>query len=113
MTEGHRDYFTGEMINHLPVGRVISDSHPGRWFKVIGFPEITGEVRFECYANDDFRHASSGKLVPCKHAALHARRLERMKYLVWNDGRFWIADEHAPKIDPACLPDDVFAGLPS
>jgi hypothetical protein len=88
--EGHRDYLTGELINGLPQGRVVSESHPTRKFIVTCIPQITGEIKFECYATDDFVHATSGKLVPCKHSALHGRRLERMGYVVWNDGRFWL-----------------------
>jgi len=112
LEEGHRDYLTGEIINGLPQGRVVSDSVPGRVFHVTGHLLIAGEVRFECWAQDGFVHATSGKLVPCKHSALHARRLERMGYIEWHEGIWWIKEEHRPKtiVDQE---SDPFEGLPA
>jgi hypothetical protein len=97
------------MINRLPVGRIVSDTSDRR-YTVSTHPGVSGEARFECRADDpNFKHGSSGKAVPCKHAALYARRMERMGYLTWHGGLWWVNSEYLPKVS---VPDDPFEWLP-
>lgn len=108
--EGHRALLTGEKRNGMTVIKVVSDTNPGRWYNVTGTHDLTGKAVFECYANDpDFKHGN-GKAVPCKHAAVAARRLEREGFLKWNDGAWWVTDKVARHV--VVQPDDPFTGLP-
>lgn len=109
--EGHRALLTGDKLNGMSVIKVVSDTHPGRWYQVIGHLEPGGLARFECWANDpDFRHGS-GKHVPCKHAALAARRLEREGLLRWYDGAWWASEKLMEMLPPIPQPADPFSGL--
>lgn len=113
VTEGHRALLTGEKLNGMSVIKVVSDTTPDRWYQVIGTIDVIGMARFECWANDpDFKHGSR-KAVPCKHAALAARRLEREGLLKWHEGAWWASDRLMESIKSAPGPEDPFDQLPS
>lgn len=81
--EGHRAFVRpGGSI------RVKSDSQEGVSYEVTFHTTVTGAIHFHCTCPSGQNR--SHKLVPCKHAALAGRRLEREKIAVWNDGLFWV-----------------------
>lgn len=77
--EGHRAYVqSGGWV------KVISDTHHGKWFHVEFCAHIDGLISFNCrpegpnsYRDDHLAASASPGSVPCKHAALAARALER------------------------------------
>lgn len=84
--EKHRTFIARDDDGN-PVFRVVSDSRPGMHFHITAKADVlTGLVTFECYASDpEFKHASSGKPIPCKHAANAARRLANEGLAEWHD----------------------------
>ena len=74
--EGHRAY-------HTPTGAltVVSDSRPGVTWTVTFHAGTDGTVRFACTCPSG-RYRGHRHDVPCKHAALAGRRLERERLAV-------------------------------
>lgn len=100
--EGHRAFVQpGGSI------RVVSDSTPGLSYSVTFHTTVSTAIHFHCDCKSGQNRGH--KLVPCKHAALAGRRLEREKIAVWKDGLWWVhpdlkAAEEAkarPKAPPA------------
>lgn len=103
--EGHR-----ARLNEDGSISVKSDSDPNATYRVTFHP-VDLLIKFDCdcpsgtYREDLF--------VPCKHAALAARRLERRGLAHWVDG-YWLLTDKARDIlssnpEP---PVDPLAGLP-
>ncbi|HEX8863482.1 MAG TPA: hypothetical protein VGC06_31170 [Actinomycetes bacterium] len=79
----------GHNARVLPDGSVLvkSDSQPGSyrvWIRGVR----DGILRFGCTCRSGFHRASFP--VPCKHAALAGRRLEREGFARWHDGAWRI-----------------------
>lgn len=103
--------------------KVVSDTHHGKWYEVVFLGHIDGLILFVCRPHgpnayrDDHLYAASalpGRL-PCKHAALAARRLEREGLAVYDAHGRWQVTELALSLLPAPrrLPDDPLEGLPT
>ena len=80
---------SGHNARVLPDGSVLvkSDSQPGSyrvWIRGVR----DGILRFGCTCRSGFHRASFP--VPCKHAALAGRRLEREGFARWHDGAWQI-----------------------
>lgn len=98
--------------------RVSSDTHGdlGKHYRVEFTSSPGAPIRFTCTPigpmafRDDHLHAESGRpgMVPCMHAALAARRLEREGLAeldetgLWRDAREFVSRQ----------PEDPFEGLP-
>jgi hypothetical protein len=94
--------------------KVKSDTKPGKWYGVNATASPGGPVVFSCepfgdhaYEDDHLLLTGECGIVPCKHAAVAARRLERARLIeldpitgTWLDAR--------PMPAPTT---DVFAGL--
>src|SRR5688572_5534808 len=91
--EGHRAFAQeGGSI------RVVSDSRPGVSYGVTFHATASTVIHFhcDCPSGEHRPHLN----VPCKHAALAGRRLEREKIAVWKDGLWWVHPDllaQAPK----------------
>jgi hypothetical protein len=75
----------GHNARVLPDGSILvkSESHPGS-YRVSIRGMVDGVLRFGCTCRSgEYRSALP---VPCKHAALAARRLEREGLARWDDG---------------------------
>jgi hypothetical protein len=122
--EGHR-----ALLNEDGSIRVVSDTRPGKAYRV-EFTGIGGAARFTCRPegdhayHDDHRQitAECGAL-PCKHAAVAARRLERqglLRVAGMSDNPYaagsWILTDEAQAELSSPLDDgdsyDPFDGLP-
>ena len=83
----------GHNARVLPDGSILvkAESHPGSYrVSLRGIDQ--GVLRFGCTCRSgEYRTALP---VPCKHAALAARRLERAGLARWDDGR-WRLRDHA------------------
>ena len=81
----------GHNARVLPDGSILvkAESHPGSYrVSVRGIDQ--GVLRFGCTCRSgEYRTALP---VPCKHAALAARRLEREGLARWDDGRWRLRD---------------------
>ena len=94
---------------------VVSDSMPGKRYVVtFAAPYVGSAVAFACaptgasaYKDDHMHLVGSPGLVPCKHSAVAARRLEREGLIRFTDLGEWVATEKAAKPRPA--DDDPFA----
>jgi hypothetical protein len=83
----------GHNARVLPDGSILvkSESHPGS-YRVSIRGMVDGVLRFGCTCRSgEYRSALP---VPCKHAALAARRLEREGLARWDDGN-WRLRERA------------------
>jgi hypothetical protein len=83
----------GHNARVLPDGSILvkSESHPGS-YRVSIRGMVDGVLRFGCTCRSgEYRSALP---VPCKHAALAARRLEREGLARWDDGS-WRLRERA------------------
>jgi hypothetical protein len=83
----------GHNARVLPDGSILvkSESHPGS-YRVSIRGMVDGVLRFGCTCRSgEYRSALP---VPCKHAALAARRLEREGLTRWDDGN-WRLRERA------------------
>lgn len=94
--------------------KVKSDTKPGKWYGVNASALPGGPVAFSCepfgdhaYEDDHLHLEGELGIVPCKHAAVAARRLERARLVeldpitgTWLDAR--------PTLAPTT---DVFAGF--
>lgn len=99
---------------------VVSDTHHGKAYRVRTLPCRAGEtVTFLCEPegdacySDDHQTAQGTGVVPCKHAALLARRLEReglVRLAPWGQ---WIATAKAIAAPAVPIGYDPFDGLPS
>lgn len=87
--------------------RVVSESEPEKRRRVT-FEDVGGVIRFhcDCPAGEHRR-----ELVPCWHAALAARRLEREGMAEWRYGIFYTAEHLRPRL-PVMSPADPLEGLP-
>lgn len=98
--------------------KVTSDTHGdlGKWYHVEFLGTPGAPIRFSCipegpkaYQDDHKAGSARPGVVPCMHAALAARRLEREGLAVldevglWRDAREFVSRQ----------PDDPFEGLPS
>lgn len=104
--------------------KVTSDSFAGKWYEVIFVSHIDGLVTFTCRPHgraayqEDHLYASSGRpgQVPCMHAALAARRLEREGLAELDGHGRWVATEKAMELVRARLaaatPANLLDGLP-
>lgn len=74
--------------------RVVSESEPDKRRRVT-FEDVAGVIRFscDCPAGEHRR-----EMVPCWHAALAARRLEREGLAEWRDGLFYTPDHLRPRL---------------
>jgi hypothetical protein len=83
----------GHNARVLPDGSILvkAESHPGS-YRVAIRSIVDGVLRFGCTCRSgEYRNALP---VPCKHAALAARRLEREGLARWDDGS-WRLRERA------------------
>lgn len=105
--EGRRAFFV--TYNGKPAIKVVSDTSDRKYY-VTAYADARGVAIFECYSDDpNFKHASSGKPIPCKHAALAARRLEREGIVMWYDGLWWVKPEFLPSANNASIDLDQLA----
>jgi hypothetical protein len=115
--EGHKAFVQDD-------GSVLvkSDTHDAKRFRVTFAANMSGNlVTFTCrpegvgaFADDHFDVTGEPGALPCKHAALAARRLEREGLAAWVRG-VWVCTERAAALTEARLPaqpSDPFAGLP-
>jgi hypothetical protein len=82
---------SGHNARVLPDGTILvkSDSQPGSyrvWIRAVR----DGTVFFGCTCRSGTHRESLP--VPCKHAALAGRRLEREGLARWHDGAWWIRE---------------------
>jgi hypothetical protein len=113
--EGHRAFIHGDAI------RVVSDTTPGLAWLVTIPPTRPGEpLRFTCRpetpdlalnAHRDL-HGAPGAL-PCKHAGVAARRLERHGLAAFVAPWGWVAGDDAPQPVDTAADVDPFAGFPT
>lgn len=106
--------------------KVVSDTHGdiGKWFHVEFVTHIDGLISFSCrpegpkaYKDDHLAASAAPGTVPCKHAALAARRLEREGLARYDNHGRWVVDESLldwirAKIE-AMQPADPFEGFGS
>jgi hypothetical protein len=81
----------GHNARVLPDGSILvkAESHPGSYrVSIRGIAD--GVLRFGCTCRSGTYRTSLP--VPCKHAALAARRLEREGLARWDDGRWRLRD---------------------
>jgi hypothetical protein len=126
--EGHRANL--DRSGASPRIRVVSDTKPGKHYVVAATATTSGAgIVFECTPEgdhayeDDHLHVTSPEpgVVPCKHAAVAARRLERERFAVLaypyngdrRSGSRWVATVTAERlVEAARSTDDPFAGFP-
>lgn len=98
---------------------VTSDTHPGKKYRVEFHAHVVGDgIIFTCkpdhgpglYQDDHLFITGRPGVVPCKHAALAARRLEREGLAIFN-GSWWTVTEKGAPPSKTKVPDDPFAGL--
>lgn len=90
--EGHRAFVKpGGSI------KVVSESTPGLSYEVVFAARVTGVIEFGCTCPSGVNRPE--KFVPCKHAALAGRRLERQKIAVWRDQNWWVHPDLKAKED--------------
>lgn len=105
--------------------KVTSDTHGdlGKWYRVEYVSHSDGLISFTCqpggpmaYRDDHLAASSTPGAVPCKHAALAARRLEREGLAVYDQhGRWSVTAEALERIRAklaAATPADLLEGLP-
>lgn len=111
--EGHHAFLISSVAARAAL-KVASDTKPGKWYGVNATASPGGPVVFSCepfgdhaYEDDHLLLTGECGIVPCKHAAVAARRLERARLIeldpitgTWLDAR--------PTLAPTT---DVFAGL--
>lgn len=86
--------------------RVVSDSRPGVFYTLTFHQTVTGAIHFHCDCPSGTHRGHL--LIPCKHAALAGRRLEREKIAVWNDALWWVHPDllaKAPVDRPVAKPN--------
>lgn len=94
--EGHRAFVQpGGWI------KVVSDSRPNTSYSVTFHATVSGTIHFHCTCPSGVNRPH--KLVPCKHAALAGRRLEREKIAIWSDALWWVHPDLA-EAQPAPRP---------
>lgn len=120
--EGHRAFI-------LPGGavKVVSDSKPGKWFRVtfhtLGRASRDGHrlpIVFRCepvgpgaFNDDHGRCVGEAGTLPCKHAGLAARRLERARLAAFDADAGWVSLIDAEiEAQRELEQSDPFAGLP-
>lgn len=109
--DGHRSILVTPDLGG-PFIKVVSDTNHGKWFRV-GAEATTDGVVFTCQPHgprgcrDHGRKVGDAGIVPCKHAALAARRLEREGLAHLDASGRWVSPLVAAT-EPAT--DDVFAG---
>lgn len=103
-------------------GRVLSDTYTdGKHYRVEAVPVRDGRIVFSCrpegpHAFENDHHvvtsATPGAL-PCAHASLYARRMEREHLAHFDPERGWVADVErvAALTAPEPFDGDPFAGL--
>lgn len=95
--EGHRAFVQpGGSI------KVKSDTHEGVSYELTFHTTVSGAIHFHCTCPSG-KHRDH-KLIPCKHAALAGRRLEREKIAVWRGGLFWVHPDLAAKQEAKARP---------
>ena len=94
--------------------RVVSDTHAGKAYRVEFSAYRGGGVVFSCtpegskaFQDDHLATTGSAGVVPCMHAAVAARRLEREGLIVLVNGE-WVDNGVAPEL--AADPFATFAG---
>lgn len=105
--------------------KVTSDTHGdlGKWYRVEFVGHIDGLVEFACrpegpnaYQDDHLAASASPGSVPCMHAALAARRLEREGLATYDGHGRWSLSLAAVESMLAVVrdrtPDDLLEGLP-
>ena len=119
--EGHRAFIDRD--ERGPFIRVISDTVSGKWYRVVAHAAAGRPIVFECEPRgvrafgDDHKHATTepGGL-PCKHAALAVRRLEREGLAVFRDGAWyattWAEVRATVRRLPSAPPANPFEGFP-
>lgn len=117
IAEGHHAFLDGPRV------KVVSDTYPDLYYLVSALGAVSGPIVFACQTHRrrtnepcDETHRRSVSptpgVVPCKHAAIAARRLEREGLAVYEDGLWLVspAVEYAVAADGEI--DDPFAGFP-
>lgn len=104
--EGHRARATHEADVYL-VKSDTSDKSYRVTYTVLGYLEDMLHFHCDCKSGQNRQHLP----IPCKHATLIGRRLEREGRAVWSDGMFY-ALNYVHDWVPA-QPSDAFSGLPS
>lgn len=90
--EGHRAFVQpGGSI------KVKSDSNPDVSYEVTFHATSSEAIHFHCTCPSG-KHRSH-LLVPCKHATLAGRRLEREKIALWAGGDWWVHPQLKAKED--------------
>lgn len=76
--------------------KVVSESYDGKWYRVEFVAHTDGLISFSCrpegreaYADDHLAASAAPGTVPCKHAALAARRLERERLATYDGAGRW------------------------
>lgn len=116
--EGHRAYVQdGGWV------KVVSDTYRGKWFHVEFVAHVDGLISFSCrpegpnsYRDDHLAASARPGSVPCKHAALAARALERHDLAVYDGHGRWsitstMLDDLRANLEKA-TPADLLEGLP-
>ena len=102
--EGHRAF-----VQSNGSFRVVSDTKPDTSYNVTywGVAHI-GLIHFHCTCPAGVNRPHIP--VPCKHAALVGRRLEREGFARWQGGEWFVTDK-ALALVPAESVDDPFEGI--
>ena len=96
--------------------RVLSDTYPGKSYRVTyTAPRAGAGLTFSCapegeaaYRDDHVRTIGAPGVLPCMHAGLAARRLEREGLARFADDGRWVATDQTPTLEP---PREVGAAL--
>lgn len=116
--EGHHAFLDRD--ENGPYIWVVSDTYLGKSYRVTATSLGPGEpITFTCvprrlhaFKDDHLHLTGAAGMLPCKHAGVAARRLERTGYARW-DGGMWYATDKA--IDFIWIthnsPEDPFEGL--
>ena len=102
-------------------GRIVSETIPGKHYRVEAAATRTGAIVFTCTPQgerafvDDHMVAISETpgACRCKHASLYARRLEREALARFDAERGWVANTERvlALTTPASVPADPFDGI--
>lgn len=110
--EGHRAF-----VQQDGSVRVASDSQPGKWYRVTFVGTSDGMIAWSCdprgeqaYSDDHLHVDSRDGVVPCKHAAVAARRLERERMAMLDvEGRWVLHPAFVPPTPVHTAEDDARA----
>jgi hypothetical protein len=118
--EGHRAFVDRD--ERGPFIRVVSDTVSGKWYRVVAHAVAGHPIVFECeprgtraFEDDHKRAGAEPGGLPCKHAGLAVRRLEREGLAVFRGG-VWVAttwaEVRATVRRLPSAPADPFEGFP-